>query len=346
MPTCWWVVADYRDGSVDLCLASDSKAKAVREARHYRKASKEWLDRPTHVRVVRDSAKLHTRQRKTPLFLPWTITARWNWLDRNHALITRHVSPKWCRFLAPTESKAPSSDMLASRLGGPAVLPQGTEWPKFTVSSVELKGKTRRKVFGKYVGLYDLRGCFRLPGFPAAISIFIVATKGPGGEFEWARASPDPYYPIGKVIPIFKKSQVDVVAPPLPEWNSPAHSLHAWDMPDFPPYDTSLEESMGIIPRSEAQARSIHGIYAEIDKLEPGTSGWLHVRGNKIGGYEHYVQNSLPFHLSRKRRGIQWRLIATYTGEELAGGDGVLYILAGWDKKARQWRWHCEWQCS
>lgn len=197
-------------------------------------------------------------------------------------------------------------------------------------------------MFGKYVGIYDLRGCLRLPRFPAAISIFIVATKGPVGEFEWA----DPYYPIGKVVPIFKKNQVEVVTPPLSEWDSQARPLRAWEVPDFPPHDTSLEEIMGITPRSETQTRNIQDIYAEIDKREPGTSGWLHIRGNKIDGYEHYVQNSLSFHLNQKHRGIQWRLIATYTSEEIAQGDGVLYILAGWDKKTRQWRWHCEWQCS
>ena len=72
-------------------------------------------------------------------------------------------------------------------------------------------------------------------------------------------------------------------------------------------------------------------------------------RSPLIGGHVQFVQNSHFDQLSKDRsfpKGLQWPFFASYAGAQVMLGDaGVLYILAGWNKRTAEWHWHGEWDC-
>src|SRR5262249_6492023 len=152
--------------------------------------------------------------------------------------------------------------------------------------------------------------------------------------------SVNPSSPLGKIVPLTEGEPLALVEGPVKEIELPLRFLDAWDLPDFPPYSTSNEEAFSGKHKAEVEE-----VYDAIEKLEPGTSNWIHVIQNKIGGYESFIQNSLVAELKRSRPNVNWQLIATYVGDQIALGDsGILYVLAGWDDKLKKWQWHCEWQ--
>jgi hypothetical protein len=102
---------------------------------------------------------------------------------------------------APLAKKRYPSDLLASRIGGRAVLPVGARWPTFTVE-LRQQGQAKKEVWGTYIGTYDLRGCFGFKRFPAAISIFLCAYDETLGYGAMANAE----NPVGKIVPLHGES--------------------------------------------------------------------------------------------------------------------------------------------
>jgi hypothetical protein len=243
----------------------------------------------------------------------------------------------------PLAKKGESSDLLRNRIGGKAVLPIGTSWPTFTLEHWLGEKAKRREFPGAYVGTYDLRGCFAFKRFPAAVSIFLCTYNEYLNKYG---SYADPGCPVGNVIPLYSGEQLALVGAPEKELESPLAGVAVWDLPDFPPMEASLDEVVQSTPTSAPRRARIERVYEAIDAVEPGTSRWIHIQGDKIGGYDSFIQWSLAAELNRSRPNQRWRLVATYAGDEIALGDaGILYILAGWDAKAKKWRWHCEWQC-
>jgi hypothetical protein len=192
------------------------------------------------------------------------------------------------------------------------------------------------------IGTYNLRGCFGFKRFPAAISIFLCAYDETLGYGAMANAE----NPVGKIVPLHGGEQLALVRAAAKELELRPRSVTAWDMPDFPPFSASLNDVFRRASVPSKRTAKVEQVYQSIEKLEPGTGSWIHITENKIGGYESFIQNSLVAELHRSRPRVSWRLIATYVGEDIWLGDaGILYILAGWDSKAKNWQWHCEWQC-
>jgi hypothetical protein len=341
------VVARYADGSVGLRSPHDTVAEAQETAAYWRGQAKNWIEKPRRIDIVREGPELlRERMRPEPIGRPFTVAARWAWLERNWDLLAGQLTPKWCRALEWRRTKADDrpSDLLATRVGGRAVLPVGSVWPMFWVR-LPFHGKRRKKVFGTYVGTYDLRGCFRFKRFPAAISIFLCTYNEWRDEYTVPLfASMDPQ--VGNVVPLYPGDDLELVEPPLPEVLMPPALASTSEVPDFPPPFTALGSCFGETPSQARRRQCIEQVYNAIEEREPGTSGWIHLGFNTIGAYESYIQNSLRDELTKKHRQVRWHFIATFSSEDIALGDsGILYILAGWVKQTRQWRWHAEWQC-
>jgi hypothetical protein len=342
LPPCWWVVTEFADGSVELRSPRENRNEALKQADYWRDQAKSWIEKPARVIVAADSPQLHYRQRPTPFGLEWTVGARWNWFGRHRKVLTKNLEPTWCHVLtrAPRSQPRQPAGFYGHRIGGPAVLPPETPWPTFTLDDWATKGQGKKSVFGTFVGVYDLRGDFALKQFPAAISIFLCAER-----VTECCSMANPYCPVGKIVPLYPNQRLQLTAAPSKELELPAVPLADSKVPDFPPLSTIMGNFDPTF-RSDRQCTTIAEVYAAIEAKEPGTSRWIHLLANKIGGYAQYLQEDLVAARSRATGGVRWRQVATYIGDEVALGDaGILYILAGWDSKRKAWRWHCEWQC-
>jgi len=61
---------------------------------------------------------------------------------------------------------------------------------------------------------------------------------------------------------------------------------------------------------------------------------------------KHYIQHSTRREMARKHPNLEWHWIANWVDDRIMLGDGgVLHIIAGRDRSARAWRWHCAWDC-
>lgn len=190
--------------------------------------------------------------------------------------------------------------------------------------------------YATYLGTWDFRGFLDLGnGFPDGISIFVSTyDEGRDEEFydpQWRNS----YCEIGAIVPLYAAKDLALVSPPAGVPELLVHSVEACDLLDFPSY------------------AQIPEIYDQLERDELGASGWLNVYGCKIGGYPAFIQQDLiekmtamtrPSRIRRLafRKALTWHFIGTFSG--LLEGDGLLYILAGWDPNRKAWRWHAEWQ--
>lgn len=305
---------------------------------------KEWCDSPVSVEAMKEDSKLLCQRSPFGSSKACFITARWNWLQRNEKLLGA-LPHKQCRKLTIGDkySEEMVPDLLCSRIGGEAVLPKGTPWPTLTMPLwiKNLRGYLKkvwtnyltsnrrgdfygRTIYATYLGTYDLRGSYPFKEFfPSAISLFASTyfdlTK------EYIEDFADAYCP-GIVVPIFDSDQLELISAPKGVPQFPARSVQAWGMPDFEKYNSY----------------NAH-VYDRIAKLEPNTSSWINLSGEKIGGYPPFIQHDVLDTLNESHPELQWHYIATYSEAQVQfGGDGGnLNVLAGWDDKAKTWRWHC-----
>ena len=185
---------------------------------------------------------------------------------------------------------------------------------------------------------FDLRKLFSFPGFPATISLFVCCPYNEAEEF--VVTMPCASLAVGVIVPLYSKTQLTLVECPFKPLQQRPAKVRLWQMPDFPPYSPSIDEGFGGTNELDENKENRIQTYNRIEKIEPGTSDWINVKGTKFGGYEYYIQNDLVTWLSWKEPSFQWRLIATYGGPVAS----PLYVLAGYNRKTRKWKWHCEWQ--
>jgi hypothetical protein len=350
LPPCWWVAVRYKGDRLSLNWPSDDQEEAEENCRLERKQAKEWLERPLRIEVMRENPGLRCERRYcSSINSPSIIAARWNWLRRNRDRLQGLGPARKCQVMTWKEAKEEtrSSDLLVHRVGGRAVLPKGMPWPTFSytqemiVSEKILRGRKLKRGHQNwctYLATFDLRQLFSIPGFPAAISIFVCCPYDESKDF--IVTMPDPYVAVGVVVPLFSKTDLALVECPFKLLQQRASKVGLWEMPDFSPYSASNEEVFGCTNQSKENKEHIIQVYNTMEEMEPGTSSWINVKGTKFGGYDHYIQNDLAYWLSKKEPSYHWRLIATYGGPVAS----PLYILAGYNRKSRKWRWHCEWQ--
>jgi hypothetical protein len=329
---------------------SNDEEEAQENCRLEREQAKEWLERPSRIEVMREDAGLRCeRGYCSSVNSPSIVAARWNWLRRNQDLLQGLGPARKCRVMTWKEAneETRSRDLLAHRVGGRAVLPKGMPWPVFSytqemiVSEKILRGRKLKRGHQNwctYLATFDLRKLFSIPGFPAAISIFVCCPYDESKDF--IVTMPDPYVALGMIVPLYRNTELALVDCPFQPLQQRPAKVQLWQMPDFPPHSVSNEELFDQNKETDESKETLYRIYKTIDEIEPGTSAWINVEGTKFGGYEHYVQNDLVYMLSRKEPSFQWRLIATYSGPVVS----PLFILAGYNGKTRKWKWHCEWQ--
>jgi hypothetical protein len=333
LPPCWWVAVRHKNTRIDWHGPHDSKEKAETDWIHTE--VKAWSEKPIRLEVVRENAEAFQSKVLTGITSQAAVAARWNWFRRHRARLLAWSKPKGCQMLIPSH-RNPFKNLLCHRLGGPAVLPEGYPWPTFEIEDFSAGRKTKGRVLGMFVATLDLRGQFALGSkFPAAISLFLCidGIHGHPPTTLFANA----YVPAGIIIPLFAKDRlVEVSFPPGCQLDPLA--ANAFELPDFPPITVVIGQSTG--------AEKAASVYRAIDEKEPGTSDWIHLHGLKIGGHERYIQRNVRETMQAKFPDLEWRLIATWVDERIYLGDsGVLYVIAGYDRSARAWRWHCAWEC-
>lgn len=342
LPPCWWLEGKYSDGSVRWNGPFDSRDQATND---WLAQNPRLLGAPSSIRAVQEDAEAFTPRSLFGEARPANITARWNWFRRHRSLLLKWAAPKPSVKLVPLPAncEANGDDLLSHRLGGPAILPAGMAWPTFEIDDwTSTRRRRKQTVLATFVATLDLRGFFDLGRrFPDAVSLFLSTYDVQLKEYCDVA---DPYVNVGIVIPLFEKDRPTAVDVPDGGLQLDFRSAKAFEVPDFPPYSMDLSDAFGLDPPIPASFSK--SFYDEISQREPGTQGWINVGAPKIGGYEYCIQHSVRTLLQEKRPESDWHYIATWRDERIPLGDsGQLYVLAGYDKKSRNWTWHCEWDC-
>lgn len=332
LPPCWWVAVQMRKGSITWYGPYDTKKKAQTGWIHT--WVKDWPEKPVRLDVVMEDPKSFQSKVMMDGDSHAKVTARWNWFRRHRKTLTSWAKPKACQLLIPSQRQL-SKDLLSHRLGGPAVLPDGHPWPTFRLE--EWSGKRIRTycVLGTFIATLDLRNSSAHgKGFPDAISLFLCTYC----DFQKCYLDSGASQSEGIVIPLSARDRLTAVPVPVAGCQLAPLAVDAWEVPDFPPITDVIGNSTGL----EEAALTCNAI----GEREPGTGDWAHLPGLKIGGYESYLQHNLRERMQADFPGLEWHYIATWQDARVGLGDsGEMYIVAGLDRAAKAWRWHCQWEC-
>ncbi len=309
LPPCWWIEFTFRDGGKMLTRAASSRDELRNELRGLRKYGPSWPSQPTHFRIVPEQSD-NREQRSSYGQTLRDITVRWNWI-RRHVDALSELPVRTCRVLPITDTKVVRRRIanLESRLGGRALLPAATPWP--------MCGQPSRPA--TYLGTYDLRGMFEFGNnFPDGVSLFLRT------EEDWPVADLD--CDEGAAVSLFAKQKLEFRSPPPGTQQLNDTAIEAWDMPDFPRRPEGFD------------------IYGHIQSIEPWSDHWLNVPGRKIGGFPQFQQGDILLWLQEDSRNVEWHWIGAFEGLIEIGDGGTVYLLAGFDRKKKTWKWHVEWQ--
>src|SRR5260370_3185295 len=244
LPPCWWVAVRYKSKRLCLNWPSDERKEAEENCLLEREQSKEWLERPSRIEVMRENPDLRCERRWSSFISSsCMVTARWNWLRRNWDLLKGLGPARRCWVLTWKEmnGELKSGDLLGHRMGGRAVLPRGMPWPTFTYNKQMIleekifRGRTVKRgqqMWGTYLATFDLRNLFSLPGFPAAISIFVCCPYNELDDF--FVTMPTAYLAVGVVVPLFPKPELTLVECPFKPLQQRPPKVTLWHMTDHP----------------------------------------------------------------------------------------------------------------
>lgn len=310
LPPCFWIEFTFRDGGKMLTSAANSRDELRNELRGLRKYATSWPSQPTHFRIVPEQIENRLSRGSYSQSSPRDVTVRWNWI-RRHADALSELPVRTCRVLPITNKPVArrKTAKIENRLGGRALLPFGIAWPTC--------GKPSRAA--SYLATYDLRGMFEFGNnFPDGVSLFLRT------EEDWPVADVD--CEAGVAVSLFADQKLEFRSAPLGTQQLSDTAFESWDIPDFP------GDTFG----SELENR--------IESSEPRSSRLINISGRKIGGFPHFQQGNILAWLQDNSRNVDWHWIGAFEGLIEIGDGGTVYLLAGFDRKKKTWKWHVEWQ--